>query len=199
MTDAPAGAGRNVRSTEPPPAHPYRRTTMVELDRVLLRTAGSTALAREHLSRRRRGEAPVPLEQVHASVIHVLSTGMVRWTAVAILNEAIHAGERVIVTTVLDTVFARALLDTLGLHQAEVHEASTPLLSAEYEPSETSSTRLFTSFVDPTLAAAGFQITLVNPTPEAAARARDVVGVRVVRWPDAEHPSVIAAAFGLPA
>jgi hypothetical protein len=187
-----------VRITEPPPPR-GRRTTVVELDRVLLRTTGSTALGREHLIRRRRGEAPLPLEQVHASVIHVLSTGIVRWTAVAILNEAIHAGERVIVTTVLETVFARALLDTLGLHQAEVHEASATLLPTRNEPTEPSSTRLFTSSVDPTLAAAGFQITLVNPTPTAAADARDLGGVRVVRWPDAEHPSVIAAAFGLPA
>jgi len=241
MTHLPAGAGSEVNLSRLLPPHRQRRTTVVELDHVLIRTAVSATLANRHPGRRRREVqllhrvlqlAPIPLwqewrshrhtasnsfsaplEQVHASVIDVLSTGMVRWTAVALVNEAILAGERVLVCTALDPVFARALLDTLGLHQAEVYELATPggrekrrqhgqalatLLAPADERTNPSLTRLFVSFVDPTLAEAGAQIMLVNPTSAAAERAREVPGVRVVRWPEAEPPAVIAAAFGLP-
>ncbi|WP_420369401.1 hypothetical protein [Curtobacterium sp. L1-20] len=184
-----------------------RPTTIVDVDGVLIRRVRPEDVPDRPIRDRLNPMDGVErLEHVHASVIDVLSTGKVRWTAVAVVNDALAAGERVIVVTPSNSTFVRALLDTLGLNHASVsvvepgeglrRDESLAALLLD-EPIDRSRARFYTTSAAPTLAAAGVRTVLVDPSPDSTARAAEMPGVSIVTWRNVEHPTVIARALGL--
>jgi len=182
------------------------RTTIIDFDGVLIRRASQPDDRSRSIHDQSDGTKR--LERIHSSVIDVLSGDRVRWTAVAAINDALKAGERVIVSTTSEPTFVRTLLDTLGLHRTEVYEREAPgeelmhrgqlaglLLNGRIDPLRT---RFYAATAAPVLAAAGVRTILVDPSPAAAKRASELPGVSVVTWPKVEHPTVIARAWGLP-
>ncbi|MBT1669160.1 hypothetical protein KK092_07180 [Curtobacterium flaccumfaciens pv. flaccumfaciens] len=183
------------------------RTTIIDFEGVLIRRASQPEV-RSRRSIHGQSDGTKRLERIHSSVIDVLSGDKVRWTAVAAINDALKAGERVIVSTTSEPTFVRTLLDTLGLRRTEVYEPEAPgeglmhrgqlaglLLNGPIDPLRT---RFYTATAAPVLAAAGVRTILVDPSPAAAKRASELPGVSVVTWPKVEHPTVIARAWGLP-